>query len=62
MKSAKTLLMQATSAEPSMPILTSLLQRAAITPSPVHEVPPIVHEVLHSSGQPLYAKCYGDRL
>jgi hypothetical protein len=31
------------------------LQRAAINPSPVHDVPPIVHEVLRSSGQPLDA-------
>lgn len=29
------------------------LQRAAIRPSSVHEVPPIVHEVLRSPGQPL---------
>jgi outer membrane protein OmpA-like peptidoglycan-associated protein len=29
------------------------LQRAAISPSPVHEVPSIVHEVLRSPGQPL---------
>lgn len=29
------------------------LQRAAISPSPVHDVPPIVHEVLRSPGQPL---------
>ena len=28
------------------------LQREAINPSPVHEVPPIVHEVLKSPGQP----------
>ncbi len=31
------------------------LQRAAINPAPVHEVPPIVHEVLRSPGQPLDA-------
>jgi peptidoglycan hydrolase-like protein with peptidoglycan-binding domain len=31
------------------------LQRAAINPSPVHDVPPIVHEVLRSPGQPLDA-------
>ncbi len=31
------------------------LQRAGISPSPVHEVPPIVHEVLRSPGQPLDA-------
>ena len=31
------------------------LQRATINPSPVHEVPPIVHEVLRSPGQPLDA-------
>jgi hypothetical protein len=29
------------------------LQRAAINPSPVHGVPPIVHDVLRSPGQPL---------
>lgn len=32
------------------------LQRAAINPAPVHEVPPIVHEVLRSPGQPLDAE------
>lgn len=32
------------------------LQRAAINPWPMHEVPPIVHEVLRSSGQPLDAE------
>lgn len=32
-----------------------VLQRAAINPSPVHEVPPIVYEVLRSPGQPLDA-------
>src|SRR5262245_60224217 len=31
------------------------LQRAAISPSPVHDVPPIVHDVLRSPGQPLDA-------
>lgn len=31
----------------------STLQRAAISSSPVHDVPPIVHEVLRSPGQPL---------
>jgi hypothetical protein len=31
------------------------LQRAAINASPVNEVPPIVHEVLRSPGQPLDA-------
>jgi hypothetical protein len=31
------------------------LQRTAINPMPVHEVPPIVHEVLRSPGQPLDA-------
>ncbi len=30
-------------------------QRAASSPAPVHAVPPIVHEVLHSPGQPLDA-------
>ena len=29
------------------------LQRAASSPAPVHAVPPIVHEVLHSPGHPL---------
>ena len=33
----------------------SVLQRVAINPSPVHDVPPIVHEVLRSPGQPLDA-------
>jgi hypothetical protein len=37
------------------PIASGVLQRAAINSSPVHDVPPIVHEVLHSSGQPLDA-------
>lgn len=32
------------------------LQRAAISPSPVYEAPPIVHEVLRSPGQPLDAQ------
>jgi hypothetical protein len=32
-----------------------ILQRAAINPSPVHDVPPIVHEVPRSPGQPLNA-------
>ena len=31
----------------------SVLQRAAENPAPVHQVPPIVQEVLRSSGQPL---------
>ena len=31
------------------------LQRAAVNPSPVHDVPPIVPEVLRSPGQPLDA-------
>ncbi len=31
------------------------LQRAAISPAPVHEVPPIVHDLLRSPGQPLDA-------
>jgi hypothetical protein len=34
---------------------TGTLQRVAISPSPVHEIPPIVHEVLRSPGQPLDA-------
>jgi hypothetical protein len=29
------------------------MQRAAINPSPVHDVPPIVHERLHRPGQSL---------
>ena len=33
-----------------------ILQRAAVNDSPVHEVPPIVHEVLSSPGQPLDAQ------
>ena len=37
------------------PVFSHLLQRAAISPSPVNEVPPIVHEVLRSPGQPLDA-------
>jgi outer membrane protein OmpA-like peptidoglycan-associated protein len=37
------------------PIATGTLQRAAINPSPVHDVPPIVHDVLRSPGQPLDA-------
>ena len=32
-----------------------MLQRAAVNNSPTHEVPPIVHEVLRSPGQPLDA-------
>jgi Domain of unknown function (DUF4157) len=30
-----------------------MMQRAAVSPSPVNNVPPIVHDVLSSSGQPL---------
>ncbi len=37
------------------PVSTGLLQRAAVNPSPVHDVPPIVREVLRSPGQPLDA-------
>lgn len=37
------------------PTPSHVLQRGAINPSPVHEVPPIVHEVLRSPGQPLDA-------
>ncbi len=33
----------------------SVLQRAAVNSAPVHSVPPIVHEVLSSPGQPLDA-------
>ena len=32
-----------------------MLQRAAVNPVPVHDVPPIVHEMLRSPGQPLDA-------
>lgn len=32
-----------------------VLQRAAINPSPLHEVPPVVHEVLRRPGQPVDA-------
>ena len=35
------------------PVANHVLQRAAVNPSPVHEVPPIVHEVMRSPGQPL---------
>ena len=31
----------------------SILQRAAVNATPTHSVPPIVHDVLHSPGQPL---------
>jgi hypothetical protein len=34
----------------------SILQRAAVNNSPAHEVPQIVHDVLHSPGQPLDAQ------
>ncbi len=33
--------------------LAAMLQRASLNPSPAHDVPPIVHEVLRSPGQPL---------
>jgi hypothetical protein len=33
----------------------SILQRTAVNSTPVHQVPPIVHDVLRSSGQPLDA-------
>ena len=33
----------------------STLQRAAVNAEPINEVPPIVHEVLRSPGQPLDA-------
>ena len=35
------------------PVANGVLQRAAINPAPVQAVPPIVHEVIRSSGQPL---------
>jgi hypothetical protein len=47
--------MQAEPRKPSAPVLTGSLKRAAIHPSPAHEVPPIMHEVLCSPGQPLDA-------
>jgi hypothetical protein len=49
--------MQAQKATMSPTVLTnkSILQRAAVKPAPVQQVPPIVHEVLVSSGQSLDA-------
>jgi len=38
------------------PVVSHVLQRAAISQTPVHEVPPVVHEVLRSPGQPLDAE------
>ena len=35
------------------PLPNGVLQRAAVNEAPVHDVPPIVHEVLNSPGQPL---------
>jgi len=37
----------------AQPPVKGTLQRTAINPAPVNDVPPIVHEVLHSPGQPL---------
>lgn len=49
-----------TIAKPTLTLTTGgILQRAAINPLPVHDVPPIVHEVLRSSGQPLDATVRG---
>jgi outer membrane protein OmpA-like peptidoglycan-associated protein len=42
--------------QPILPFSDGILQRAVINPSPVHGVPPIVHEVLRSPGQPLDAE------
>src|SRR5512143_3677565 len=36
-------------------VVSHVLQRAAINPSPVHQVPSIVHDVLRSPGRPLDA-------
>src|SRR5712692_9458847 len=49
--------MQAQKAMMSPTVLTnkSIVQRAAVKPAPVQQVPPIVQEVLVSSGQPLDA-------
>src|SRR5690242_4743878 len=53
MDSGRMLQMQADSKKPSTPVFIGLLQRATINPSPVYEVPPIVHEVLHSPARQL---------
>jgi hypothetical protein len=37
-------------------LVNSMLQRAALNETPVREVPQVVHEVLHSPGQPLDAQ------
>lgn len=47
--------MQAEPKKPSTPVFIGFLQRAAINPSPAHDVPSIVHNVLRSPGQPLDA-------
>jgi hypothetical protein len=53
MDAGQMLQMQVDPKKPSTPVFTGLLQRAAINPSPVYEVPPIVHEVLHSPAHQL---------
>ena len=42
--------------EKVMPVQSGILQRTAVNSSPVNAVPPIVHEVLRSPGQPLDAQ------
>ncbi len=42
--------------EKATPPAAAPLQRAAVNETPVTDVPPIVHEVLHSPGQPLDAE------
>jgi hypothetical protein len=55
--SAQTTTWTKTVVEPVIiPQRAGLLQRAAINPEPVYEVPPIVDEVLCSPGQPLDAE------
>jgi hypothetical protein len=55
MSQQATIHMQSLAKSTLTPVVSSLSQRAAINSSPVYEVPPIVHEVLRSSGQPLNA-------
>ena len=55
MDSERMLQMQAEPKKSLTPVFTGFLQRAAIKPAPEHDVPPIVHEVLRSPGQPLNA-------
>jgi peptidoglycan hydrolase-like protein with peptidoglycan-binding domain len=47
--------MQTQQAEKATPAPRGVLQRAAVNPSPAHDVPRIVHEALRSPGQPLDA-------